>query len=118
VATLASSPYVEIGAHTVNHPVLAGLAPGTQRREIEESRDVLQQLADSPVDSFAYPYGSPADYSSATVRLLKESQLLRACTTTPAPVGPRTDPLRTPRFLVRDWDAVELDRKLAPLVGK
>jgi peptidoglycan/xylan/chitin deacetylase (PgdA/CDA1 family) len=116
VAMLVASPYVEIGAHTVSHPVLACQTSEAQLREIETSRDVLQELTGQPVDSFAYPYGGAADYSSTTVRTLRETGLTLACTTTPGPVTAETDPLRVPRILVRDWGTAELRRRLTPFV--
>jgi peptidoglycan/xylan/chitin deacetylase (PgdA/CDA1 family) len=116
VAILAASPWVEIGAHTVSHPVLAGLSSDAQLGEVEASREVLQELTGNPVHSFAYPYGDATDYSATTVGILREAGVRLACTTTPNPVVPATDPLRIPRVLVRDWETGELHRVLTRFV--
>jgi hypothetical protein len=65
---------MQIGAHTVSHPILARLPDAEARREIAESRADLQALLGRPVTLFAYPNGKPgADYlarDAATVREL------------------------------------------------
>jgi peptidoglycan/xylan/chitin deacetylase (PgdA/CDA1 family) len=116
VATLAASPWVEIGAHTVSHPVLSSLAAQAQRREIETSRNVLKELTGKSVDAFAYPYGGASDYSRTTVRILQETAATIACTTEPNAVTERINLLRIPRILVRDWDAGELRQRLEPFL--
>jgi peptidoglycan/xylan/chitin deacetylase (PgdA/CDA1 family) len=116
VAVLASSRYIDIGAHTVSHPVLACLTSDAQRDEVEASRDALQDLTGHPVHSFAYPYGGAADYGSITTGILRRIGLTLACTTVPGAVVAATDPVQIPRILIRDWDADELHRRLTPFV--
>jgi peptidoglycan/xylan/chitin deacetylase (PgdA/CDA1 family) len=55
LAELAAAGF-EIGAHTVSHPDLSQLDFEACRREMTESRDVLEQLLGLPVRTFAYPY--------------------------------------------------------------
>jgi peptidoglycan/xylan/chitin deacetylase (PgdA/CDA1 family) len=114
VTMLAASRYVEIGAHTVSHPILASLPYDAQLLEIESSRNVLHDLTGHSIDSFAYPYGGDADFGSTTVRILRETGLTLAYTTLPGAVVAATDAFRIPRILVRDWDTAELHRRLAP----
>jgi hypothetical protein len=118
VAELAASRFVEVGAHTVSHPVLARLSPRAQLSEITESRDTVRELAGGPVDSFAYPYGGETDYSSTTVRLLREAGFATGLTTIRGGVVAGINPLQMPRVLVRDWDSIELHRTLAPFVRR
>jgi peptidoglycan/xylan/chitin deacetylase (PgdA/CDA1 family) len=47
---------LEIGAHTLTHPDLSLVGAEGCRREVTGSRDVLRELTDTPVHSFAYPY--------------------------------------------------------------
>jgi peptidoglycan/xylan/chitin deacetylase (PgdA/CDA1 family) len=49
---------VELGAHSVTHPRLDELEPGRAREEIRASRTALEEIADTPIDSFAYPHGA------------------------------------------------------------
>src|SRR5690348_2420505 len=55
---IAKSPWVEIGAHTMDHVWLKGVSEKTARYEIIQSRKTLQDLLGVPVNSFAYPYGA------------------------------------------------------------
>ncbi len=48
---------IEIGAHTVNHPILDLLETDELEREITESRLQLENLLQRPVLTFAYPNG-------------------------------------------------------------
>ena len=47
----------EIGSHTRTHPSLNGLSPLPLEDELVRSRLELADLAQRPVDLFAYPYG-------------------------------------------------------------
>ena len=47
----------EIGAHTVNHPILTDVSGEALVREIVECKQVLEQMLGSEVPSFAYPKG-------------------------------------------------------------
>ena len=49
---------IEIGSHTVTHPVLTRVAPDRLRRELEESRGRLEDMLGHPVTSFCYPNGA------------------------------------------------------------
>lgn len=48
---------VEIGAHSMTHPQLDLVSPDRARREIVESKDVLEEMVGRPVTTFAYPHG-------------------------------------------------------------
>jgi peptidoglycan/xylan/chitin deacetylase (PgdA/CDA1 family) len=56
----------EIGAHSMTHPHLDCLPRTAAKREIGQSKRVLEHLLGRPVDSFAYPFG----YYDAAVRQL------------------------------------------------
>jgi peptidoglycan/xylan/chitin deacetylase (PgdA/CDA1 family) len=54
---------MQIGAHTVSHPILASLDPQEARREMLASKQTLESLLGSRVSLFAYPNGKPGtDY--------------------------------------------------------
>ena len=58
---------VELGAHTVTHPDLAGLDREACLREAAESRVAVAEIAGRPVTTFAYPFNrsSPAAIAAA-----------------------------------------------------
>ncbi len=54
---------MQIGAHTVNHPILATLDASEAADEMARSREALQTLLGERVGLFAYPNGKPGlDY--------------------------------------------------------
>ena len=60
---LGGGELVEIGAHTLTHPVLADLAPDQQQHEIGGSKRRLEALTGRKISSFAYPYGRKNHYT-------------------------------------------------------
>jgi len=49
---------VEIGSHTVTHPVLTRVSADRLRRELEQSRGRLEEMLARPVTLFCYPNGA------------------------------------------------------------
>ncbi len=49
---------IEFGAHSRTHPDLTTLGPAQLMEEVAESQHDLEVILQSPVRSFAYPYGS------------------------------------------------------------
>lgn len=99
ILQFAQSSKFEIGAHTITHPVLSGLAEEAQRREIEGSKFNLEQATGLPVRSFAYPYGTQSDFSAETLSYVEDAGFTAACTTFPFVVWKGTNKLRLPRLL-------------------
>lgn len=109
---LADGELVEVGAHTVTHPVLSAQTWSAQRAEIEDSRTFLEAILGRPVRSFAYPYGSRADYSFETVALVREAGFSCACSNFEGVVRCATDLFQLPRAMVFDWDGDTFSRHL------
>jgi len=101
VILLDKSDFIEIGAHTMNHPNLAALPPVEQREEIQHSKDHLEAILNHPVTSFAFPYGSN---TPKTIAILNDVGFESACATHSDPVWPTTSRFQLPRLVVRDWD--------------
>lgn len=55
---IANDGLVEIGAHTVNHLWLKGLASKVVNDEVFQSKEILEKIINKPVTSFAYPFGA------------------------------------------------------------
>ena len=67
----------EIAAHTVSHPRLTRLEMLNALNEIARDRNALAQLIDTPIVSFAYPYG---DYNHRVRGLVKKELFTNART--------------------------------------
>jgi peptidoglycan/xylan/chitin deacetylase (PgdA/CDA1 family) len=94
---------MQVGAHTMSHPILAGLDDASARQEMVQSRVFLEQLLDAPVPLFAYPNGQPGtDYSPRTVALAREAGFAAAVTTGWGAARMSTDRFELPRFT--PWD--------------
>ena len=94
---------MEIGGHTVNHPILASIEPDRAREEMTAGRERLAALIDAPVESFAYPNGKPGrDYTAEHVAMLRQSGFSQAVSTAWGVASARSDRLQLPR--VSSWD--------------
>jgi len=109
---MARGDLVEIGSHTVGHPLLAALPADSQRKEIEHSKQTLEEILGEPVQSFAYPHGGARDFTAETERLVREAGYTSGCAAFGGLVQRRGNPFRLPRFGVDDWDGEELRRRL------
>jgi peptidoglycan/xylan/chitin deacetylase (PgdA/CDA1 family) len=112
VARLAAGGLVEIGAHTVTHPVLATLTRAEQLEELTISKRELERLAGAAVLSFSYPFGGRDHYDRTTIATVRQAGFSRACVNEPGGIWPGSDPFRLPRVIVRDWEASEFERHL------
>jgi peptidoglycan/xylan/chitin deacetylase (PgdA/CDA1 family) len=94
---------MQIGAHTVSHPILARLDRGAARREIETSKRMLEVLLGEPVRLFAYPNGKPIDdYNDESVSIAREAGFEAAVSTARGAAGHGADRFQLPRFT--PWD--------------
>lgn len=112
IRELADGGLVEIGAHTVTHPVLSAIPAAQQEDEIRESKRRLEEILNEPVESFAYPYGTMDDYTRDSVEIVKRANFSCACSNFKGVVQPRTSLYELPRFVVRDSDGEEFERQL------
>ncbi len=111
--TLAASPLIEIGAHSVTHAALPALPPDEQRREIAQSKAQLEAMIDRPVLNFAYPFG---DQSPETAALVRDAGFHSSCTTERGAVRAGTDLFQLPRIAVADCDGETFARSLRGLL--
>jgi peptidoglycan/xylan/chitin deacetylase (PgdA/CDA1 family) len=90
---------MEIGAHTVTHPILSSIADDQARAEIVQSKRTLEEITGSAVTLFAYPNGKPpADYDGRHVRLVREAGFAAAVSTIPGVAHRDSDFFQLPRF--------------------
>jgi phosphatidylinositol alpha-1,6-mannosyltransferase len=89
----------EIGAHTINHPILNECSLQQARDEIGGCKEELEAIIGGRVDSFAYPNGRPGtDYGARHVSLVKACGYKSAVTTSSGAASRSTDPFQLPRF--------------------
>lgn len=94
---------IDIGAHTVTHPILRSVPLDEARREIAESRRTLESTLGRRVETFAYPNGRPgADFAAEHVRLVEEAGFSCAVSTAWGRAEAASDRFQLPR--VGAWD--------------
>jgi peptidoglycan/xylan/chitin deacetylase (PgdA/CDA1 family) len=99
---LSSTGLVDVGPHTVTHPILSRLAADQIAWEIRESWRRLSAECPSAVPIFCYPNGTPADYTPETMSSVRIAGLAAAVTTRPGHIrrlgSDPDDRYRLPRF--------------------
>ena len=109
---LAENVLVEIGAHTMSHTTLSILDNIQQKKEIENSKLILESIINKKIISFSYPFGNRKHFTNETIKIVKETGFQCGCTTIPGVVFKKTDPFMLPRFVVRDWDGDEFEKQI------
>lgn len=105
---------MEIGAHTVSHPILAKLDEPDARREISASKQTLEGLLEAPVRLFAYPNGKPGqDYLPVHSQIVRDLSFDAAVSTSPGVADHGTDVMQLPRFTPWDKDRLRFGLRLA-----
>lgn len=93
---------MEVGAHTVTHPILSRLDQGRAYKEIEQSKANLEHVLGERVSLFAYPNGKPGkDYGVEHVRMVRKLGFDAAVSTSWGAARKGADILQLPRF--RPW---------------
>jgi len=111
---LADSPLIDIGAHTLTHPMLDALPAAEQVAEIQQSKRVLEETLNRAVKHFAYPYGA---CGPETPGLVAAAGFECACLASGGVFSADADLFRLPRMQVRDWDGAGFSRRLVRWLG-
>ena len=90
---------MEIGAHTVTHPILKGMPAADVRAEIDDNRRALAAITGQAPTLFAYPNGRPGvDYDDATAQVVKELGFAAAVSTAWRAARVGDDLMQLPRY--------------------
>jgi peptidoglycan/xylan/chitin deacetylase (PgdA/CDA1 family) len=88
LAALAADPLCTIGAHTLTHPLLGSLDAVEARREMAESKAILQAKLGRPVRHIAYPVGDPLAAGEREFLRAREVGFETGLTTRPGVIYP------------------------------
>lgn len=64
-ARALKAAHFDVGAHTVNHPILSRVDPGQAEREMVDSRDAIRRELGACSEVFCYPNGKASDFTPA-----------------------------------------------------
>ena len=94
---------MEIGGHTVSHPILAKMENSAACADITNGKEMLESIIRAPVRFFAYPNGKPGrDYLPDHVRMVKKLGFDAAVSTAHGAARKDSDLYQLPRFT--PWD--------------
>ena len=112
IRMLNSGEIVDIGSHTVTHPLLKSGIRVIQEDEILKSKKYLENVLTHEISSFSYPYGGREDFSQDTETIVKNAGYHLACANYSGPVTKGTNPFTLPRYIVRNWKKEQFAQKM------
>jgi peptidoglycan/xylan/chitin deacetylase (PgdA/CDA1 family) len=95
---------IEFGSHTLTHPMLSQMPLDLARREIADSKRLIEDKLGAPAPLFCYPRG---DFNEAVKRVVGDEGYLAACTTLPGDNDSKTDPFALRRTYISRRDTPE-----------
>lgn len=101
---------VTIGSHGWTHRSLGRMGPVEARHEAARSRQTLERRLGRRVASFAYPFGTRADFNRMTGNVLAETGYTTGFTSQHGPITGRSDPLELPRVKVEGGEGLSMFR--------
>ncbi len=120
VEAMAKHPLCTIGVHTLTHPRLAKHDEGFARRELSESRRIIEEHIGRDARHLAYPVGDPSSAGPREFKMAEELGFASAVTTRAGMIFPQhqTQLMALPRLSINgNWqslDAVEILLSGAP----
>jgi peptidoglycan/xylan/chitin deacetylase (PgdA/CDA1 family) len=107
---------MEVGSHTISHPILSEIDATDRVSEINNSREQLEAMLNYPVKHFSYPNGTARDFNTEIAELVKQAGYQSAVTLIAGKNGSGTDLCKLCRIEVGDENGVSvLATKLAGL---
>jgi peptidoglycan/xylan/chitin deacetylase (PgdA/CDA1 family) len=90
---------MDIGGHTVNHPILSSIDPAEAGVEIAAGKEALEGIIGGRVALFAYPNGRPEqDYQGTHVRMVRKAGFTAAVSTATGVARAKSDLFQLPRY--------------------
>jgi peptidoglycan/xylan/chitin deacetylase (PgdA/CDA1 family) len=98
---------IEMGSHTVEHPILTRISISQVENELIHSKERIEAELGKPVIAFAYPNGERADFSPDVINFVRQSGYQMAFTLVkerPSYALVRDNPLTIPRICLTSSD--------------
>ncbi len=107
---------MEIGGHTINHPILTQVPIETAREEVVGGKARLEAMVQRELSLFAYPNGLPGkDYGPEHLPVVREAGFKAAVSTSWGVADVNTDAYQLPRFT--PWDRTPVKFTLRMLLN-
>jgi glycosyltransferase involved in cell wall biosynthesis/peptidoglycan/xylan/chitin deacetylase (PgdA/CDA1 family) len=106
---------MEVGSHTISHPILSRLSATERGRELRESRAILERWVETPIRNLAFPNGKPGDWDNATLADVQAAGYTSAMTTLEGVNGGDSNPFCLKRICVGNDDVEVLAIRVSGL---
>lgn len=103
---LRDSGLFTIGSHAYSHRSLGLIAREDAVSEARRSRELLEDGLGVPIEAFAYPFGTRADFSEDTERVLADAGYSIAFNSMHGTIREGADPISLPRVKVESGEAL------------
>jgi peptidoglycan/xylan/chitin deacetylase (PgdA/CDA1 family) len=104
---------ITIGSHSMTHRSIARISSEQAHQEAALSRQALQQRIGEPVSTFAYPFGTRADFNSSTANLVRDAGYTCAFTSQHGAIKAGGDAYALPRVKVEGGEGLWLFKRIA-----
>jgi len=95
---MADSGLIEIGSHTVSHPILSSVTDEESWGELTRSRAQIEEGVGRRVSCFCYPNGMPGDYRPSQVEQVRQAGYACSVIAESGMVNRASDRYRLPRI--------------------
>jgi peptidoglycan/xylan/chitin deacetylase (PgdA/CDA1 family) len=102
---------VEIGSHSHSHRSFGRISAAEMQEEAQRSRDGLSQRLGRAIASFAYPFGTRADFGPAAEEILGRAGYELVFHSMHGSIRAGMDPLRLPRIKVEGGEGLWMFRR-------
>ena len=117
IEDLSQNPLFTFGSHGMTHVSLRHLSKEETVKDLQESKQLLEDHLQKPVNYFAFPFGQRKDFGCATPELLQQIGYKAAFTTLWKLNNLHENPYRLRRVEVKPTDTLEdFQRYLNPKV--
>ncbi|MDR2761293.1 MAG: polysaccharide deacetylase family protein [Planctomycetaceae bacterium] len=103
---------IEIGAHTLSHPVLSSLDLAELNRELVESKKCIERELGEECNVLAYPFGSVYDFSDEVIETAKRAGFKLAFTLQEQRNKVELDPMKIHRICINREHSIDSFRVL------
>jgi len=103
---------IVIGSHSDSHRSMAAITSSELEQEAKESKDILEKLTGRAVTSFAYPYGTRADFNRETALILRKCGYTTVFTSQHGAIHAGMDPLELPRVKIESGESIGMFRRI------
>lgn len=110
---MADAGSVEIGSHSVDHPIFSTISETESWRQLTDSRARIESALGRKVRCFCFPNGMPGDYRESQLQQVRDAGYECAVVAEPGLVHPGSDPFRMHRIgMGRKRDTLEIGKYL------